>query len=53
MAEWFDIDTAPKDGTVIRVKNGVMQNPVKAKWGDYHSPVTGKTSLVPSTVRTR
>lgn len=43
MSEWKDITTAPKDGTVIRVKNESMDHPVKAKWGKYFSRVTGKT----------
>jgi len=37
MSEWKDIKTAPKDGTVVRVKNSVMQHPVLAKWGKYKS----------------
>lgn len=37
MADWQPIDTAPKDGTVIRVKNTVMQEPVQAKFGTYKS----------------
>ena len=37
MTEWKDIKTAPKDGTVVRVKNGAMQHPVLAKWAKYKS----------------
>ena len=40
---WQLIETAPKDGTIIRVKNDVMDHPVLAMWGKYHSKVTGKT----------
>ena len=37
MTDWKPIKTAPKDGTVVRVKNGVMQHPVLAKWAMYKS----------------
>lgn len=42
MDGWNDIETAPKDGTVIRVKNAVMSAPVQAKYGTYRSDITGK-----------
>lgn len=35
MTEWLPIATAPKDGTVIRVRNPQMERPVLAKWGEY------------------
>lgn len=38
MSDWQPIDTAPKDGTVIEVKNNQMDREVQAKWGDYKSP---------------
>jgi hypothetical protein len=40
---WQPIDTAPKDGTVIRVKNDQMDEPVDAAWGKYRSRATGQT----------
>lgn len=37
--EWQDISTAPKDGTVIDVTNGAMNDwSVNAKFGKYHAP---------------
>jgi hypothetical protein len=35
MSDWKPIRSAPKDGTVILVKNEVMQHPVEARWGEY------------------
>lgn len=37
MSDWQPIKTAPKDGTVVRVKNSAMDHPVKAKWAPYKS----------------
>jgi len=36
--DWQPIETAPKDGTVVLVKNAVMTEPVEAMWGAYYSP---------------
>jgi len=36
--EWHLIDSAPKDGTTIEVKNDAMDAPVLAKYGEYRSP---------------
>lgn len=43
--DWQPIATAPKDGTVFRAKNSVMDFTVLAKWGEYKSPFTGKVSM--------
>ena len=36
--DWLPVKTAPKDGTIVQVRNPVMKLPVDAKWGDYTSP---------------
>lgn len=35
--DWQDIATAPKDGTVVRVRNAVMADDmvIDARWGHY------------------
>lgn len=33
------METAPKDGTVVRVMNRCMEAPVEAKWGRYTNSV--------------
>lgn len=40
MSDWQSMETAPRDGTVIRVKNDQMQEPVQAAFGTYYSAVT-------------
>lgn len=41
MSEWRDIESAPKDGTVILAKNDCMEQPVEARWGDYYPSYGG------------
>lgn len=43
--EWQPIETAPKDGTVLLVKNRVMDRAVEARWGEYHSRAVPKTTM--------
>lgn len=43
MTDWQTIDTAPRDGTVIEVKNPVMDGPVLAKFSDYKSSYGSKS----------
>jgi hypothetical protein len=49
--EWQDIDTAPKDGTVVRVRNRLtMGMKITARYGPYTSPL-GTQSMQWTVVR--
>lgn len=42
---WFPIETAPKDGTVIRAKNECMDFTVLGKWDKYISRFNGRVTM--------
>ena len=41
MSDWQPIETAPRDGTIILVKNEQMAKPIEARWGDYYPSYGG------------
>ncbi len=42
MSEWEKIDTAPKDGTIIRFYRGNGNAPESVYWGRFHPNSPGK-----------
>ena len=52
MSDWRSINSAPKDGTVVWLRNDVMKGnqtrftKVRGHWGEWTSPVTGNTHTV-------
>lgn len=51
MSDWQPIATAPKDGTVVRVKNSCMSGWVEARFGDYHPSYGGRVKQAWTTWR--
>lgn len=35
MTEWQPIETARKDGTIVRLRNGLMRDFVRGHWGEW------------------
>lgn len=40
-----DMSAAPRDGTVVLVKNAMMTEPVEARWGEYRSRVVPNVTM--------
>lgn len=40
--QWRDISTAPKDGTIVQLRNACMEEPVRGHWGEYRMRGTDK-----------